>query len=81
MIVDYLQNEILIEDDDSELSQINKSQIKMAWGFEKQNNTYSLSNSPEHVLPKLIDYFIDSNINYSLTESCAKYLNKINNNK
>ena len=77
MILDYLQNKILIKDDNSELNQINKSQIKMAWGFKKQNNIYSLSDNCQDVFPKLIDYFTNNKIDYSLTDSSKNFLNQL----
>ena len=49
----------------------------MAWGFEKQNNIYSLSDNCQDVFPKLIDYFTNNKIDYSLTDSSKNFLNQL----
>ena len=80
MLIDISNKTILINESSARLKSYQISQIKH-WGFVKssKDDTYRLYlDSLESLLAKLIQYFDNEGLSYSLSSACQKYVSKIN---
>ena len=80
MLIDLLNNKIFIDDSSSKLNTAHISQIKF-WGFIRLplNNTFELlTENTDPTLKKLLEYFENEQIAYTLSPSCQEHITILN---
>jgi len=76
-----LKNGVIIIRQDHKLRSHQESQLRF-WGFKKSKEGYrAISTEPETILFKLINYFRNQQVCYSLSKDCQKLIDKIKDKK
>lgn len=82
MIIEFTVHKIYIKNYKSNLKPRHLSQLSF-WGFDKNDSEISLSldNEIDKVLPKVINYFDNNNLSYTLSDSSIALLDRVNKRK
>ena len=74
MFIDIQSNKLILKNIDENLKPYQWNQLDY-WGFSKDNtsNDYISNSKLDTLLPKIIEYFQNEGINFSLSEECIEY--------